>query len=86
MVPRQHAHLAADHMSADDILRYQMTARQVERMLPSGSVTTTLTPAQLDYLAAKLGDDESPVARGLRALLDLDERLDTANPQVSASS
>lgn len=73
----------ADHPSPDELLRYQMTARMNERMLPSGSTTITLTPGQLDYLAAKLDGDESPVAQGLRLLLDLDDRLEAANPQVS---
>ncbi|MET9360465.1 hypothetical protein ABZX93_06105 [Streptomyces sp. NPDC006632] len=82
VVPRQ-AHPMADHPSPDELLRYQMTARMNERMLPSGSTTITLTPGQLDYLAAKLDGDESPVAQGLRLLLDLDDRLEAANPQVS---
>lgn len=73
----------ADHPSPDELLRYQMTARMNERMLPSGSTTITLTPSQLDYLAAKLDGDESPIAQGLRLLLDLDDRLEAANPQVS---
>ncbi|MFF8283272.1 hypothetical protein ACF06W_11180 [Streptomyces albus] len=46
-------------------------------------MTTTLTPRQLDYLAAKLTGDEHPVAQGLWLLLDLDERQPGSNPQVS---
>ncbi|MGW3658496.1 hypothetical protein ACWD6R_23615 [Streptomyces sp. NPDC005151] len=82
-VPKQSARPIADHPSADDLLRYQMTAKMHERMLPSGSQTITLTPGQLDYLAAKLDGDEDPRAKGLRLLLDLDERLEEANPRVS---
>ncbi|MGW2082536.1 hypothetical protein ACWCOW_37490 [Streptomyces sp. NPDC001939] len=52
-----------DHVSADDLLRYQMTARVNERVLPSGSQTITLTPAQLDDLALRYEGNERPVAR-----------------------
>ncbi|MGW1180231.1 hypothetical protein [Streptomyces drozdowiczii] len=83
MVPRQGAQPIADHPSADEILRYQMTARMNERMLPSGSQTVTLTPAQLDDLARKYAGDDSPLGQGMRLLLDLDDRLEALNPQVS---
>ncbi|MEW1922185.1 hypothetical protein [Streptomyces sp. NPDC088360] len=83
VVPRQGAKPIADHTSADDMLRYQMTARMNERMLPSGSQTVTLTPAQLDDMARKYADDDSPLGQGMRMLLDLDERLEALNPQVS---
>ncbi|MEV6309911.1 hypothetical protein AB0M10_15100 [Streptomyces sp. NPDC051840] len=82
-VPDQRAHPIADHPSADALLHYQMTARNNERMLPSGSMTVTLTPAQLDDLAVKYQDDDTPLGRGMRLLWDLDERLDQMKPQVS---
>ncbi|NIY68121.1 hypothetical protein SMALB_6203 [Streptomyces malaysiensis] len=55
-------------------------------MLPSGSQTVTLTPAQLDDLARKYAGDDSPLGQGMRLLLDLDDRLDALNPQVSGSA
>ncbi|MFE2538973.1 hypothetical protein [Actinacidiphila glaucinigra] len=54
-----------------------------ERHLPSGSLTVTLTPAQLDDMALKYKDDDTPLGRGMRLLWDLDERLARLNPQVS---
>lgn len=83
VVPQQGASPRQDHPSADDLLRYQMTARMNERMLPSGSMTVTLTPAQLDDMALKYRDDDSPLGRGMRLLWDLDERLEAMKPQVS---
>ncbi|MFJ4739155.1 hypothetical protein [Streptomyces sp. NPDC088775] len=82
-VPEQGARPAADHPSADDLLRYQMAARMNERMLPSGSMTVTLTPAQLDDMALKYAGDDSPLGQGMRLLWDLDERLERMKPQVS---
>lgn len=82
VVPKQGPPIA-DHPSADDLLRYQMTARMNERVLPSGSQTVTLTPGQLDDLALKYEGDDSPIGRGLRLLLDLDERLEALKTQVS---
>ena len=72
-----------DHPTPDAVLRYQMTAMMHERNLPSGSRSVVLTPAQLDDLAQKYRDDDTPLGRGIRLLLDLDERLEATNPQVS---
>ncbi|WP_369042316.1 hypothetical protein [Streptomyces sp. Midd1] len=72
-----------DHPDPSAVLQYQMAARMHERNLPSGSRSVVLTPAQLDDLALKYQGDDSPLGRGLRLLLDLDERLEVANPQVS---
>jgi hypothetical protein len=72
-----------DHPTPDALLQYQMTAMMHERNLPSGSRSVVLTPAQLDDLALKYKDDDTPLGQGIRLLLDLDERLEAMKPQVS---
>lgn len=83
VVPNQGTDPMHDHPTADALLGYQMRAMSAERNLPSGSRAVVLTPAQLDDLALKYRDDDTPLGRGIRLLLDLDERLEVTNPQVS---
>lgn len=82
-LPSQRANEMHDHPTPDAILGYQMRAMAAERNLPSGSRAVVFTPAQLDDLALKYRDDDSPLGQGIRLLLDLDERLEVMKPQVS---
>lgn len=64
----------------------QMQAILNEDVLGEGSMSITLTPRQLDYLARVTEGDTSPVALGLRLILDLDERVFAGQMGCEASS